>query len=339
MPPRTRPRGSTCPPTRSRRPGTESKCCRCSCSARLDSWAEEDADEPDSQRHRARDPLRRPHLAPARAARGAPHHLAQGRLRAGRLRRLHRADRRRAPSLLPDAARGCRGRRGDDRRGPLGRRRPGTDPAGLLRQVRLAVRLLLAGHDDGLDGAPGATRRTPRASRSWRRSRATSAAARATSRSSTPSSPSRPEVPDEGRRRPAPPLRRDRARHGAHEVRGRSVGPGHARLQGPALAAPQRAHRQHRHVEGRGASRRVRRGDLQGHAEEHRRPPRGARRPRRRAVPGRGRGPLQGPADRRRGGDRRGHRARGARADRGQVRGARAVPRHPQGVRSRRSPR
>ena len=34
--------------------------------------------------------------------------------------------------------------------------------------------------------------------------------------------------------------------------------------------------------------------------------------PRRRAVPGRGRGALQGSADRRRGGDRRGHCARGA---------------------------
>ena len=47
------------------------------------------------------------------------------------------------------------------------------------------------------------------------------------------------------------------------------------------------------------------------------------------------RGALQGPADRRRGGDRRGHRDRGARPDRREVRGARAVPRHPQGLRSR----
>ena len=37
--------------------------------------------------------------------------VAEGRLRAGRLRRLHRADRRRAAPLVPDAARGRRRRR------------------------------------------------------------------------------------------------------------------------------------------------------------------------------------------------------------------------------------
>ena len=83
-----------------------------------------------------RDPLRRPHAAPARPARGAPHHVAEGRLRAGRLRCLHRARRRRAAARLPDAAGGRRGRRGDHARGALGRRRPRADPAGVLRPLR-----------------------------------------------------------------------------------------------------------------------------------------------------------------------------------------------------------
>ena len=201
------------------------------------------------------------------------------------------------------------------RRGPLRRRQPGTDPARVLRPLRGAVRVLLAGHDDGVDRAAERRRRMPRASRSWRRSRATSAAARATSRSSPPSNRfAKAGSRYEGRRRTAPPLRRDRARHRAHAVRGRLVGSGHARLQGPALAAPQRAHPQHRHVERREASRRDGRRHAQGHAEEHRRPSRGARRPGRRAVPRRGRGALQGPAHRRRGGDRRGHGDGGARA-------------------------
>ena len=43
---------------------------------------------------------------------------------------------------------------------------------------------------------------------------------------------------------------------------------------------------------------------------------------------------YKGQLDRRRGGERRGHRDGGARADRRRVRGAHAVPRHPQGVRS-----
>ena len=62
------------------------------------------------------------------------------------------------------------------------------------------------------------------------------------------------------------------------------------------------------------AARRARGRAARRHADEHRRPPGGARRAGRRAVPRRRRGALPRPADRRRGGRGRGHRARGGRA-------------------------
>ena len=58
---------------------------------------------------RARAPQPAAHAAAARAARGARHHEPQGRLPAGRLRRVHGARRRRGAALVPPAAR--RGRR------------------------------------------------------------------------------------------------------------------------------------------------------------------------------------------------------------------------------------
>ena len=57
-PPRTRPKGWSFRPTPWRRPGTESKCCRCSSSARSDNSPEGDADAPRRQRPPARDPRR-----------------------------------------------------------------------------------------------------------------------------------------------------------------------------------------------------------------------------------------------------------------------------------------
>ena len=147
---------------------------------------------------RRRRPLRQPQGVPAqgahrpaparRAARRPPPHRGQGRLRQGRVRRLHRARGRPGRGLLPDD--GLPGRRRgdrDDRR--AGRRRP-LHPLqdAVHRGGRRAVRDLHPGHDPGrqgrsLDEQPEADART-RCARAWP---ATSAAARATRRSSPPS--------------------------------------------------------------------------------------------------------------------------------------------------------
>ncbi len=85
------------------------------------------------------------HGAPARrAAGGLRPHRHEGGVRRGRVRRLHRADRRRGGLLLPGAVRAGRRRRGDD-----DRRTGGRAPAAarLHGRSRRAVRHLHAGHD------------------------------------------------------------------------------------------------------------------------------------------------------------------------------------------------
>ena len=87
--------------------------------------------------------------------------------------------------------------------------------------------------------------------------------------------------------------------------------------------------------QGRGAARRARGRDRRRRAQERLRPPRGPRRPRRRAAARRRRGPLQGPADRRRGGRERGDRDGRGGGHRRALRGAPRVLRPPQGARPR----
>ena len=119
------------------------------------------------------------------AAREFPAQRRPCRLRARRLRRLHRAARWRAGALLPDV-RGA-GRRLRDhhhRRAFAGAGRTQRDAGRVLRNPRPAMRLLHAGHDPrrACAAAHNAARR--RARISSRRSRAISAAAPATARSS-----------------------------------------------------------------------------------------------------------------------------------------------------------
>ena len=117
---------------------------------------------------------------------GSRPHRHPRRLRARRVRRLHRPLRRRAGALLHHVRRAGRRPRHPHRRGPRGRR-------GELNPLQAAfgsahgapVRLLHAGLPDDPDGVPARdTRRRPKP-RSARRSPAISAAAPATSTSST----------------------------------------------------------------------------------------------------------------------------------------------------------
>ena len=78
------------------------------------------------------------------------------RLRARRVRRLHRDRRRRGGALVPDARRAGRGHRDRDRRGAVQRRRPHAAAEVVPQASRAAMRLLHAGHDH--DGACAAER-------------------------------------------------------------------------------------------------------------------------------------------------------------------------------------
>ena len=133
---------------------------------------------------------REPAVRAARAARPA---RQQGRVRAGRVRLVQRARRRRAGVPLP-RARGQRGRPADRHgRGPRRAGRADRRAAGVRRRRRGAVRVLHARADRGRARAARPHPRSRPSSRSARSSPATSAAAPATGGSSTPcsGSPSR----------------------------------------------------------------------------------------------------------------------------------------------------
>ena len=122
---------------RSRRAGTGARRFRCSCAAPSPDRAEGgchmrltvNGGEHDVHVPAAHDAARRP-------ARGAVHHEPEGRLPAGRLRRLHGPRRRRAAPRLPDAGRRDRRRDGRDGRGPRHARRPLARPGRLPRALR-----------------------------------------------------------------------------------------------------------------------------------------------------------------------------------------------------------
>ena len=123
---------------------------------------------------------------PARLpARQAAAHRRACRLRARRVRRLHRAGRRRAGALLPDVRRAGRRLRHHHHRGPDARAGRAVAGAGrVLRDPRHAVRLLHAGHDPHRARAARRQSRADARRTSSRPSPATSAAAPATRRSS-----------------------------------------------------------------------------------------------------------------------------------------------------------
>ena len=139
-------------------------------------------DETDRQRRRARDREPRAHPAAPRPARGARDHEPEGRLPAGRLRRLHGARRRRAAPLVPAAASPRSTARRSRRVEGIGTpEHLGADPGRLPRPLR---------HRSAASARPASCsrrtryiergrRRRPRR-RSRRRSPATSAAAPAT---------------------------------------------------------------------------------------------------------------------------------------------------------------
>ena len=124
--------------------------------------------------------------APAgRAARRPAAHRGQGRLRQGRVRRLHGARGRPGRGLVPDDGLPGRRRRGRDHRGPGQAGRAAPAAGRVHREGRRAVRHLHPRHGAGRQG-PARPQRPARArGRSARAWPATSAAARATRRSST----------------------------------------------------------------------------------------------------------------------------------------------------------
>ncbi len=103
---------------------------------------------------------------------------------------------------------------------------------------------------------------------------------------------------------------------GPHDVRRRRPRARHALGEGAPLAAAQRGDQRPRRLEGRGDARRPRGDHARGRAAARVRAPLRARHPGRRAAAREGRGALQGPADRRRGGRRRGDGDGGRRRDR-----------------------
>ena len=110
------------------------------------------------------------------------------RLRAGRVRHVHRPRGRRGGQVLPDAGAPARRPRGRDRREPGRGRRPVAAAAGVQGGARAPVRLLHARLPDDGDRARRARGAASRARRSARSCPASCAAAPATRASSTPSS-------------------------------------------------------------------------------------------------------------------------------------------------------
>ena len=135
------------------------------------------------ERRRARGARRLDRREPAlRAARAARPPRGEDRVRAGRVRLVLGARRRRARVLLPGARRVGRRLRDRDARGTAARRtrRAHRRAAGVRRRGRGAVRLLHAGSGDGGPRPARPRRHAPTTSRSARRSPATCAAAPAT---------------------------------------------------------------------------------------------------------------------------------------------------------------
>ena len=101
------------------------------------------------ERAGARDRERPAHAASRGPARGADDHEPEGRLPAGRLRRVHRPRRRQARPLLPAPRRRRRRLGGDDARRHRHAGAARACPGRVLRAVRLAVRVLHPRSPDG----------------------------------------------------------------------------------------------------------------------------------------------------------------------------------------------
>ncbi len=189
---------------------------------------------------------REPALRPARADGAA---RVEERLRAGRVRLVHRLPRRGDLLRVPGRGRPGRRPRGDHGRGPRRRRGPAPGAAGVPGRRRGAVRLLHPGpagrHPRPARPRP-ATPTTPRSARRWP---ATCAAAPATRRSSTPSTWPRSGYAAERLHEP----HRDRRLRGRHDgrrpdrarrrARGRGRRPDHrasARARRPATSTTRR---------------------------------------------------------------------------------------------------
>ena len=294
---------------------------RCPCSSAARSPDSRRADEPHRQRpaHEIESPPLTPLLR--RPARGARRHEPEGRLRAGRLRRLHRPRRRRAPArscLLPVGAvdgaeiTTLEGLGAPER--PRSRSRPRSTTTTPPQCGFCTSGLLMAAH--GLlertpDGRPRGDRgraRRPRLPlhrlREDRRRR----------RGGAPTAP----PPPTGARRESRRRTASRATTASHTSPGAPTSSTTFDVPGmlawaKALRSPHppRRHREARHARAaeqingvRAVVTRSRR------AAQRLRPPRGARHPRRRAAARRERGALRRPADCRRRRRGRGDRAR-----------------------------
>ena len=124
-------------------------------------------------------------------ARGPLPHRQPCRLRAWRVRRLHRAGRRRDRARLPDAGGAMRRRQRRDHRRNFRRRRDRRPAGGIRAAQRAAMRLLHARHAADRAGAAAATAACRAARRSANRFPAITAAAPAIRPSSMPSRRSR----------------------------------------------------------------------------------------------------------------------------------------------------
>ena len=148
-PPRTarRPRTSAGPRSTSAIWRASSRCARCAPPPPAHCERRTDAGRPDHQRRGAQRRRRAAHAArPLHPRRPRPDRHALG-LRHVQLRRVRRADGRRAGEVVHGAGGERRRPRDHDRRGPRARRGARSRPRGLHGGARPAVRLLHAGHD------------------------------------------------------------------------------------------------------------------------------------------------------------------------------------------------
>ena len=138
---------SSCTTMRSHPPGTGAR--RCPCSSVVSSPSSRRPHEPHRQRRHPRRSRAAPLDEPARRpARGARDHEPEGGVRAGWLRCVHRARRRRAAPRVSHAGRQpSTAPRSRPWRGSAHRRAP-PGPAGVHAPLRRAVRLLHVGDDD-----------------------------------------------------------------------------------------------------------------------------------------------------------------------------------------------